>query len=114
VTPNKAERGVKVDKFMGLEGLAAGDIIVEANGVSVSSESMGAIQKAWTAVTTKAKPNEPFKLKVRRGTTTMDVVVTPGATSVTRPAILEVADATPEQKRLRQGWITGGKKPLPK
>ncbi len=80
-------------------GLAVGDILLKLNGQPLS--------ELPEARTYARKPGEKEKLSVQRGGRTLEITVAVGARQETAYHIEELPHPTREQRRVREGWLTG-------
>lgn len=95
------------------DALKNGDRIVAINGKNVALSTNKDISLAVDAELDKAKPGQPIKLKIKRGTETLDVEVVP--VSGTRENVWQITPIAGDSKaaELRSNWYFSGKKKIP-
>jgi predicted metalloprotease with PDZ domain len=80
-------------------GLKMGDVITQMNGRDLKEDLREQISEL--------KTGEKIEFKVRRGRRTLKIRFTPGTRQETEYEIEEIPNATPDQLKVRNGWLEG-------
>ena len=80
-------------------GLKRGDVIVQLNGHNVSNLDIEGLAQI--------KPGQNLELTVRRDTKVLKFKAAGGTLVNTEYRIIEIPHASPEQLRVRRGWLEG-------
>ncbi|MCW5943804.1 MAG: M61 family metallopeptidase [Fimbriimonadaceae bacterium] len=102
-----SDKAIAVTGTPTAEGLQRGDVIVAVNGAPIATDRRVPATRAVERALADPKGGQPIRLRVRRGETVSDVIVTPKMTEGKARVIRERADVTREQRALRAGWYYG-------
>jgi predicted metalloprotease with PDZ domain len=83
-------------------GLAAGDVLMKIDDTSVRATPGGGISIANAL---QGKIDQTVKLSVRRGNEEKTLEARVGSREMSDYKLVEVANPTPEQLKLREGWL---------
>lgn len=82
-------------------GLKVGDIIFSVDGIEIKDAWLSNEQRAAMV----DKIGKTIEMKIRRGTENMTMQVVVGGFEITNYLITEIPNATPEQLKIREGWL---------
>ncbi len=91
-----------------------GDFVTKIGEVSLELDSRQALAAAIQKAIAAAKPGQAIEMTVRRDGKPMQITITPIAAKRPIQKVVDIANASPAQLKLRQEWLFAGKKPLPK